>query len=85
MKIKCFMCERPAKRLTAHQNGNVYVNGQDVVLYCSVRCAANYGLLYGAAEVNEGDWHFCPFANKWEACSPDDCEHCAPQEVSDDN
>ena len=53
-KIKrlCILCkERLAVPLTAERKGidgidRVYVNAQNVRVFCTVRCAANYGLLF---------------------------------------
>jgi hypothetical protein len=72
----CFMCkEKRAKPLSASKGGRVYINAQNVILFCSVRCAANYGLLWGAPEV-ENNWHFCPVSQKWEAVEMTDCLDC---------
>lgn len=77
-KIKklCFMCrERPVKKLTARRDNYYYVNAQDIEMFCSLKCAANYGLLWGAPAIDQG-YHFCPKTNKWEFGIEDECNQC---------
>lgn len=67
------MCKtRRARKLTAGRDGQVYVNAQDVVVFCSVRWAANYGLLWGSEEI-ENNWHWCPIEGDWVACQSHEC------------
>lgn len=74
----CFMCEkRRAKPLTARRDGDYYVNAQDIVLFCSMKCAANYALLWGAPEIM-GCHHFCSTTRKWEMCEESECFECHP-------
>lgn len=70
----CFMCrERPAKKLTGKtRDGRIYKNATNVVVFCSLRCAANYALLY--SDMNS--WHFCPASNQWIACFDYECDEC---------
>jgi hypothetical protein len=76
VKLPCFMCEkRPARKLTAERDGSEYVNARDVVMFCSVRCAANYGLLWGTPEILENH-HYCPTAKEWRPCPADECHEC---------
>lgn len=76
MKLPCYMCEkRPARRLTARRDGQVYVNAEGVLLFCSLRCAANYALLWGAAQVHEA-FHFCKASKSWECVAQDECDEC---------
>jgi hypothetical protein len=80
---KCFMCSRKAKALTAGRDGSTYCNAQNVVLFCSVRCAANYGLLWGFPEVVD-HWHFCAQTNEWECVEADACLKCRTVETEGD-
>ena len=84
-KIKklCFMCEkRPVKKLTATRDGDYYVNAQDIEMFCSFKCAANYGLLWGAPAIEQSQ-HFCPKTNKWEMCAEYECDQC--KETNDED
>ncbi len=76
MKVPCFMCERRSARpLTAKEVGGIYVNLERVILFCSVRCAANYALTRSAPQILESH-HFCPWAGKWQPDLIDDCHVC---------
>ncbi len=80
-KPTCYMCEiRPAKPLTAKRDGSFYTNAQDVVTFCSYRCAANYALLWGVHAI-EDHAHFCPSQEKWIQCAREfECPHCNESE-----
>lgn len=75
--MKCLMCGRkPARKLTAKfkdENGEkrYYVNGKDVHMFCSVRCAANHALLW-----SPGEYHFCPHSGEWEHYPGVSCVAC---------
>lgn len=76
MKPTCFMCKnkRP-KKLTAKEGDRVYINAENVIMFCSMRCAANYGLLWGVPEI-ESNYHFCPVTNEWEMVGKRECNQC---------
>jgi hypothetical protein len=75
-KMKCLMCEEnPAKPLTAKRGENIYINAVDVILFCSIRCAANYGLLWFDIEGQ----HWCEKLNKWMSCEKSRCSECNPE------
>ncbi len=74
--MTCFMCrEKRAKALSAVVRGKVYVNARNVVMFCSVRCAANYGLLWGVPEVFNA-FHWCQKVQEWVGHDSFDCDHC---------
>lgn len=75
---KCYMCHRRPRPLTAHRDGEFYVNAENVVLFCSVRCAANYGLLWGGPAVSCNE-HYCPSADAWKPTPVDTCPDCNPE------
>ena len=75
-RTPCYMCHRPSRPLTASRDGSIYVNAENVVLFCSVRCAANYGLLWGAPAVF-ADEHYCTESGGWKQCSKSDCNYCS--------
>lgn len=75
-RMKCFMCERRAKSLTAQRDGKVYRNAKNIVLFCSIRCAANYALLWGKPAIDQHA-HFCSKDNQWNiVCSAFECLDC---------
>jgi hypothetical protein len=75
-KPLCYQCqERRAVPLTATRDGYVYENAQNVVMFCSFRCAANYGLLWGAPAIVENE-HFCKESDRWEMRPAFQCSHC---------
>lgn len=77
VKTPCLMCRKiPAKKLSAYKGRNRYVNGQNVTMYCSVRCAANWALIWHVDHTE--DMHVCPATGKWEHCSEEDCIDCSP-------
>jgi hypothetical protein len=68
----CFLCRcKPARVLSAKRGKNFYVHGRDKLAFCSVRCAANWGLLHALE-----DWHWCLRNDHWVACPEDECEDC---------
>lgn len=72
----CYMCrKRRAIKLTASRDGQVYVNARDVVMFCSLRCAANHGLLWGVPEIDNTD-HFCYATGQWEQGAGYECLEC---------
>jgi hypothetical protein len=72
----CFMCvKRRPRKLTASRDGTYYTNAKDVVMFCSLRCAANYGLLWGTPEI-ENNFHFCPVTEEWETIGRNECHKC---------
>lgn len=71
----CRMCHRRPKPLTAERDGSVYVNAQRLVMFCSVRCAANYGLLWGVPEIEQYS-HWCQKTCKWEPIEKENCHRC---------
>lgn len=73
--MRCYMCHRKPKKLTASRDGEVYVNAENVVMFCSVRCAANYGLLWGVPAI-EQDSHFCEVSGEWEVLPKEECNEC---------
>lgn len=69
----CYMCKKAkAKPLTAKEGDRIYVNAQNVKLFCSVRCAANYALLWFDYSCN----HWCQYSNQWEMCEEYVCKKC---------
>ena len=81
MKPTCVMCKKkPVKKLTATLGNSVYINGRDILIFCSMRCAANYGLVWGAAEV-ESCQHFCSVTGEWVHCDKSECDKCVMEEI----
>ena len=80
MKKTCLMCkDKPARKLSGwmrDKDGRTidYVNAQDVVTFCSVRCAANYALLFND-EISDSI-HFCPVKGDWVHCGDSECRDC---------
>jgi len=69
----CFMCKRkPSKPLTACLGDEVYIHAEGVNLFCSLRCAANYALLWGAESIVLSH-HFCMATGDWEYVAWHDC------------
>ena len=56
MRKRCFVCEKRPPRLLETRIG--YTHAVDVPVFCSVRCAADWGLLRAGIE-GEGDIHWC--------------------------
>jgi hypothetical protein len=73
--MTCYMCHRAPRPMTAHRDGDVYSNAVDVVLFCSIRCAANYGLLWGVPAVFDNE-HYCEVDGQWLPIPASDCSHC---------
>jgi hypothetical protein len=73
------MCKRKAKPLTAKRDRQVYINAEDVVMFCSIRCAANYGLLWGVLSIEQAE-HFCQVTKEWEVIGQSNCRHCGGDE-----
>lgn len=85
-RIPCFMCgHRAARSLTAERDGRVYSNGENVVAFCSLRCAANQALVWANMDM-DGSWHWCDSANEWSPCEQASCSHdaCRKAAFSDD-
>lgn len=73
--LPCFMCRtRPARPLAAARGRVIYLDGQNVVLFCSVRCAANYALVYSRLHIEDG-YHFCAATQEWEPIAQHECEN----------
>lgn len=76
MKVTCYMCRtRRAKALTADRDGSIYVNAQNIVMFCSLKCAANYGLLWGTPAILQSE-HFCPALEEWIDGLRSECGEC---------
>lgn len=75
MKPTCRMCKRKPKPLTAERDGSVYVNAEQVVMFCSVKCAANYALLWGVPAILDTE-HFCQKTGEWEPIAGYECHRC---------
>lgn len=74
-RMTCYLCRRrPARRLTARDGTEVYTYAQNVKMFCSQRCAANWALIY-ARDYTEG-LHWCPKQAKWAYCYAAECEFC---------
>lgn len=65
-KPLCLMCrESPVKKLTGEsKDKQIYVNAEKVEIFCSKRCAANYGLLFN--DVQSGDVEWDEKSEDWE-------------------
>lgn len=71
MRPTCYMCrKRPARALTGTRDGMIYVNAVGIVMFCSLKCAANHALIWAPEE----QVHWCPISNDWVHCAPEDCD-----------
>lgn len=79
VSTKCYMCHRKPKPLTAERDGSIYVNAENVVMFCSLKCAANFALLWGVHSILDGN-HFCQVTGEWEVIDQMNCRHCGGDE-----
>jgi hypothetical protein len=72
----CFMCCRPVrKRLALRTRGGLLAEILEKVPFCSIRCAANYGLIYGPYRIAK-DWTWCPVGRYWHEKQAECCLFC---------
>ncbi len=81
MKRLCYVCQaKPARRL---KPAKPYVNAAKEPTFCSVRCAADYGLLIAGSSPSDG-LNWCESHGWWPASEEMDggCPECSKPPVS---
>lgn len=66
IKPKCLMCrERPARYIkpVTRDDREEYINGYKEPLFCSIRCAANWSLLFDP--IRSGEIYWCKQVGDW--------------------
>jgi hypothetical protein len=80
MRRVCYTCEkRPARRLKTRAG---YCHAAEGAMFCSIRCAADYGLLQ--AEVGEAAPTWCRKHGWFHFTEGDGCPHCNAEEEEPD-